>query len=244
MEQNRLQRRLAEGDPLWPPQLALASSIALHLALSQKVTLGPRWLVPAIEALLLAALVVVAPVRAAEHEKAARRLALTVIGVVSLANLVSLILLIHYLVSGGHTGGRQLIESGGLLWLTNVLLFSVWYWEMDRGGPVHRHLDPDAPVDFQFPQMENPQFAPAGWRPGYADYLYTSLTNATAFSPTDVMPLTQTAKLVMAIQSVSALLTIGLVIARAVNCLGWGRGGAAREPPRRPLPLPQPTRTE
>jgi hypothetical protein len=220
MEQNRLQRRLAEGDPLWPPQLALASSIALHLALSQKVTFGPRWLVPAIEALLLAALVVVAPARAAEHVKATRRLALTVIGVVSLANVVSLILLIHYLVSGGHTGGRQLIESGGLLWVTNVLLFSVWYWEMDAGGPAARHLNPDGFADFAFPQDDNRDLALPGWRPGYFDYFYTSLTNATAFSPTDTMPLTQSAKAVMALQSVSALLTIGLVISRAVNILG------------------------
>ena len=101
-----------------------------------------------------------------------------------------------------------------------MLLFSVWYWEMDRGGPVVRHLDPKALPDFQFPQMENPGLAPPGWRPGFVDYLYVSLTNATAFSPTDTMPLTQTAKLVMGVQSVAALVTVGLVVARAVNILG------------------------
>jgi hypothetical protein len=91
---------------------------------------------------------------------------------------------------------------------------------MDRGGPVARLEHPDAIPDFQFPQMENPQFAPKGWRPGFLDYLYTSLTNATAFSPTDTMPLTQTAKIVMGVQGVSALVTVGLVVARAVNILG------------------------
>jgi hypothetical protein len=139
---------------------------------------------------------------------------------VSLASLVSLGLLVHFLINGGHAGGHRLILSGAVLWATNVLLFAVWYWEMDRGGPVARFLGPHPLHDFQFPQLENPQLAPSDWRPGFLDYLYTSLTNATAFSPTDTMPLTQTAKLVMGLQSTSALLTVGLVIARAVNILG------------------------
>ena len=142
------------------------------------------------------------------------------IGLVSLTNVVSLGLLVHFLINGGKAGGHSLILSGVVLWATNVLLFAVWYWEMDRGGPVARFEDPAALADFQFPQMENPQLAPAGWRPGFVDYLYTSLTNATAFSPTDTMPLTQTAKIVMGVQSVAALLTVGLVVARAVNILG------------------------
>ena len=142
------------------------------------------------------------------------------IGLVSLANVVSLALLVHYLVRGGKAGGHQLILSGIVLWATNVLLFAVWYWEMDRGGPVLRFRRPEILPDFQFPQMENPELAPRGWRPGFLDYLYTSLTNATAFSPTDTMPLTQTAKAVMGLQGVAALVTIGLVVARAVNILG------------------------
>ncbi|MDX6665310.1 MAG: hypothetical protein QOG68_1516, partial [Solirubrobacteraceae bacterium] len=177
-------------------------------------------LMPVVEAVLLVALIVVAPSRASRHEAGRRTFALVVIGFVSLANIVSLVLLVHYLVGGGNVPGHQLILSGLLLWATNVLVFAVWFWEMDRGGPVVRHLDPAAQPDFQFPQMENPQLAPPNWRPGFGDYLYTSLTNAMAFSPTDVMPLTQTAKLVMAVQSAAALATIGLVIARAVNILG------------------------
>jgi hypothetical protein len=219
VEAERLRARLEQGDPLWPAQLSVAAAIALNLALTEKVTIGPTWLLPSVEGALLAVLVIIAPSRAATHSPRIRRFALGVIGLVSLANIASLALLVHYLVNGGKAGGHALILSGVVLWGTNVLLFSVWYWEMDRGGPQVRFLDPKALPDFQFPQMENPGLAPPGWRPGFVDYLYVSLTNATAFSPTDTMPLTQTAKLVMAVQSIAALATVGLVVARAVNIL-------------------------
>jgi hypothetical protein len=219
-EAARVSARLERGDPYWPAQLAVAAAVALNLVLSERVTVGPTWLLPSVEVVLLVALVVVAPVRATAHSRGRRRFSLAVIGVVSLANAVSLGLLVHYLINGGRAGGHELIVSGAVLWATNVLLFAVWYWELDRGGPVARFVDPDMPPDFQFPQMENAQFAVKGWRPGFGDYLYTSLTNATAFSPTDTMPLTLTAKLVMSVQSVTALLTLGLVVARAVNILG------------------------
>jgi hypothetical protein len=221
MEREHLAERLTHGDPLWPAQLTVAVAILLNLGLSEKVTVGPTWLLPAIEGVLLAALIAVARGRVTQHRAGRRRFALVVIGLVSVANVISLALLAHFLVAGGHVRGRPLIGSGALLWLNNVLLFGVWYWEMDRGGPMQRHTNPDAPIDFQFPQMENPQFAFGGrrWRPGFVDYLYTSLTNATAFSPTDTMPLTSSAKLVMGLQSTSALVTVGLVVARAVNIL-------------------------
>jgi hypothetical protein len=216
----RMRKRFERGDPFWPAQLTVAVAIGLGLALSPDVIVGPPWLLPSVEAVLLVALVVVAPMRATEHSRVRRRLALAVIGIVSLTNVASLGLLVHYLVNGGNAGGHALIVSGVVLWATNVLVFSVWYWELDRGGPVARFLDPDPLPDFQFPQMENPQLAPKGWRPLFVDYLYTSLTNASAFSPTDTMPLTPRAKTIMGIQSVSALLTVGLVVARAVNILG------------------------
>jgi len=220
LEAERLRARLEQGDPFWPAQLAVAAAIALNLALADRVTVGPTWLLPSVEGALLVALVIISPSRAATHSPRIRRFALAVIGLVSLANIASLGLLVHYLVNGGKVGGHELILSVVVLWGTNVLLFSVWYWEMDRGGPVLRFLDPKALPDFQFPQMENPGLAPPGWRPGFVDYLYVSLTNATAFSPTDTMPLTQTAKLVMSVQSIAALVTVGLVVARAVNILG------------------------
>jgi NADH:ubiquinone oxidoreductase subunit K len=215
----RVRDRIEHGDPFWPAQVAIAAAIGLNFVLTKRVTIGPRYLLPSVELLLLVALIVVAPRRATKHSQRRRRLALFVIGFVSLTNVVSLGLLVHYLLKGGKAGGEPLILSGTILWITNVLLFSVWYWEFDRGGPVERFQQAHGLPDFQFPQMENPQFAPLDWRPGFGDYLYTSLTNATAFSPTDTMPLTQIAKLMMGIQSVSALVTIGLVVARAVNIL-------------------------
>jgi uncharacterized membrane protein len=220
MEAERVRDRVENGDPFWPSQLAVALAIALNLTLPSNLTIGPRWVLPAVEGVLLVVLVIVAPARATEQAPGRRRFALAVIGLVSVTNLVSLGLLVHFLINGGQVAGHTLVLSGFELWGTNVLLFAVWYWELDRGGPVERFQNRDALADFQFPQMENPNLAPPRWRPGFFDYLYTSLTNATAFSPTDTMPLTHTAKAVMAMQSLAALTTIGLVFARAVNILG------------------------
>jgi uncharacterized membrane protein len=220
LETDRVRDRIEHGDPYWPAQLAVGLAIVLNLSLASQITIGPRWLLPGVEGILLVALVVIAPARATVHRVGDRRLALSVIGLVSLVNVVLLARLVDRLINGGDVGGRSLILSGAVLWVTNVLLFAVWYWEMDRGGPVARYENASALVDFQFPQMDSPDLAPKGWRPGFLDYLYLSLTNSTAFSPTDTMPLTHTAKIVMAIQSITALLTVGLVIARAVNILG------------------------
>jgi hypothetical protein len=212
-------RRLERGDPHWPAQLALALIIVLQLTLADQVSAGPTWLGPVAEAVLLAVLIVVSPARATKEAPGRRALSMALIAVVGAINLVSLGLLVHYLVQGGPAHGDALIFSGTKLLLTNVLLFGVWFWELDRGGPVARYGDTDAHPDFLFPQMDDPQFAPKGWRPGFFDYLYLSLTNANAFSPTDTMPLTHTAKAIMAVESVSSLVTIGLVLARAVNIL-------------------------
>jgi uncharacterized membrane protein len=218
-EVERVRDRVEHGDPFWPAQLAVAVAIALNFGLAARLAVGPRWLLPGVELALLVALVIVVPRRATEHSRGRRSFALGLIALVSLTSVVSLGLLVHYLINGGAVGGHKLIMSGVLLWATNVLLFAVWYWEMDRGGPVNRFLE-DLHPDFLFPQMDSPDHAPKGWRPSFLDYLYTSLTNATAFSPTDTMPLTQTAKLVMAMQSITALTTIALVVSRAVNILG------------------------
>ena len=222
-ELHRLNRRVKEGDPLWPAQLAVAIAIALHLTLSDKLVIGPKWLIPAVEGLLLLTLIVIAPKRISHSRwRHQRGLLWTILGLVTLTYLVSLGLLVHYLVTGGKVGGHALIGSGVVLWVTNVLLFSVVYWDLDRGGPLDR-FEKDRPwPDFQFPQMDDPKFTPMGdkWQPSFLDYLYTSLTNATAFSPTDTMPITETAKVLMGIQGTAAIVTVGLVVARAVNILG------------------------
>ncbi len=221
-ELGALNRRIREGDPLWPAQVAVGLAIVLHLTLSDKLVIGPKWLIPAVEGVLLATLIVLAPARASGIRGRHRRALLFVIlGLVTLTYLVSLGLLVHYLVTGGNAGGRALIGSGLVLWVTNVLLFAVVYFELDRGGPLARFERRKSWPDFQFPQMENPEFTPLGtrWMPSFLDYLYMSLTNATAFSPTDTMPLTQLAKVLMGTQGTAAIVTVGLVVARAVNIL-------------------------
>jgi hypothetical protein len=214
-----LRGRLERVDPFWAPQLVAAGPILLDLALSRRVTLRPVWLLPALEGLVLIALIAASPHPRMRHTPLRRRLSIGLIGLVSVVNSISLIALCHLLLSGQHTGGRALIGSGMLLWVTNVLLFGLWYWQLDRGGPVARAAEPQPLPDFLFPQMTDPRYAPADWSPGLTDYLYTSFTNATAFSPTDTMPLTATAKWLMTAQSLTALVTIGLVVARAVNIL-------------------------
>ena len=212
-------RSLARHDPFWAPQLVVAGAILLDLALPEKLTLGPTWLLPGLEGLALLALVVASPHPRMRHSPLRRRTAIGLIGLVSAANIVSLIQLCDHLLHGGKANGRELILSGIVLWVTNVLLFGLWYWELDRGGPLARALEPQPVPDFLFVQMTEPKWAPANWKPGLVDYLYTSFTNATAFSPTDTMPLTPTAKWLMSAQALTALVTIGLVVARAVNIL-------------------------
>jgi hypothetical protein len=146
--------------------------------------------------------------------------ALTLVLLATLANLVAVGLLTHYLITGGHARGADLISGGLVIWCTNLLLFAVWYWELDRGGPVPpRDGHPPLAPDFLFPQMTDEKYAAPGWKPHFEDYLYVSLTNQTAFSPTDTMPLTARVKLLMGVQGVASLITVGIIVARAVNIL-------------------------
>jgi uncharacterized membrane protein len=176
-------------------------------------------LVPALEGVLLIGLSMATP-RQLEHEhRTRRRTAIALTALVSAANIFSLVALSSRLLHHNVSNGHALIVSGMLIWLTNFLIFSLWYWEIDRGGPGRRAAGHDGPPDFLFPQMSDDHIEPLYWRPQFVDYLYVSLTNATAFSPTDTMPLTPMAKLVMGVQSIVSLVTIGLVVSRAVNIL-------------------------
>jgi uncharacterized membrane protein len=210
--------------PFWGPQLVILAAIVIDFTLPDRlVPYGPTWLLPALEALLLVGLVIASPQSHRRHSPARRRFALALIAVVSAANAVSLLELVRFLLqpAGPHPAsiGHELILAGSGLWITNVLLFGIWYWELDRGGPLARRLGERDQPDFLFVQMDKPEFAPNGWLPGLVDYLYLSLTNATAFSPTDTMPLTPMAKWLMSGQSLVSLVTVGLVVARAVNIL-------------------------
>ena len=154
------------------------------------------------------------------RETAAHRAAsLTLVAVVSAANVASLVLLVHSLLNGVQRAGAELFFAAMQIWLTNVIVFGLWYWELDRGGPSARCRTSHREPDFLFPQMTTPAAAPPNWAPRFLDYLYVAFTNATAFSPTDTMPMTTWAKILMAIQSLTSLITVALVAGRAVNVL-------------------------
>jgi uncharacterized membrane protein len=207
------------AESMWPVHAAVFVAIALQLLLPTRVTAGPPWLLPAIEGALLAALVIALPNRVEAEDHRRRTMSMALTGLISAVNIASLVLLCNELLASSSPGGRALIAAGALIWLTNVLIFGLWYWETDRGGPGRRAAGHDAPPDLLFSQMNDDRIEPSNWRPRFIDYLYVSLTNATAFSPTDTMPLTPMAKSIMGLQSLVSLVTIGLVIARAVNVL-------------------------
>lgn len=211
----------AAPEPFWPAQATVLAAIALQLTLPERLTVGPFWLIPGLEGALLVGMFLATP-RQLEHEHTRRRrAALGLTAFVSAANIYSLGALTHYLLHhhGMPIKGQELIVSGMLIWLTNFLIFALWYWEMDRGGPGKRAAGHDQTPDFLFPQMSDDRIEPLHWRPQFIDYLYVSLTNATAFSPTDTMPLTPMAKSIMGVQSLVSLVTIGLIVSRAVNIL-------------------------
>lgn len=209
----------AASEPFWPAQITILAAIGLQLALPKRLTAGPSWLIPALEGALLVGMFMATP-RQLEHEHPRRRrVALGLTAFVSAANIFSLVELTHLLLHRNVENGRELIVSGVLIWLTNFLIFALWYWEMDRGGPGRRAAGHDGAPDFLFPQMSDDRIEPLQWRPKFLDYLYVSLTNATAFSPTDTMPLTAMAKSIMGVQALVSVVTIGLVVSRAVNIL-------------------------
>ena len=204
----------------WPPRLAILAAIVLYLLLPDRLIPGPRYVVPGIEAGVLLVLSTTTPHRSGGEQGSRKRwLAMGLVAIISAGNLINLGLLLHELLHGRVNNGRELIFSSVAIWLTNVIVFGLWYWELDRGGPGARH-DPDhRRPDFLFPQMTTPGAAPPDWAPSFVDYVYVSFTNATAFSPTDSMPLTPAAKALMTAQSAASLLTVALVAARAVNIL-------------------------
>ncbi len=206
-------------EPAWPAQAAVLAAIALQLLMPQRVAAGPKWLLPALEAALLITFVVVTPRQLEGPHPRRRVLAVGMVSFVSAANIVSLALLSHDLLHHNVSNGRGLIGAGVLIWLTNVLIFGIWFWETDRGGPGQRAAGRDGPPAFLFPQMADDRIEPVDWRPQFIDYLYVSLTNSTAFSPTDTMPLTPYAKSIMGLQSLVSLVTVGLVVARSVNII-------------------------
>jgi uncharacterized membrane protein len=213
-------RRVTRGERRWASSAAVLAVVAIQFALPQRLAVHPRWLMPALELALLVALAVSDPGRIENRSRGYRSLGFALMAAIGGANVYAMLRLVRGLVRGteGASAGTLLL-TGGAIWLTNVIVFGLLYWELDRGGPGARAQgDRDVP-DFLFVQMQSPELAPPHWEPTFLDYFYLSFTNSTAFSPTDVMPVTRWAKMLMLTQSAVSLLTVVLVVARAVNIL-------------------------
>jgi uncharacterized membrane protein len=210
------------GESRLPPALALLAFLALNVALRiwlpHAGAVRVPWLVPAVEAVLLVILLGIDPSSDRLRVRRLHRVALALVSVLVVAALWATVLLVNDLIHGTGVANNatKLLAEGGITWLGNNLAFALLYWLIDGGGPRAR-TGRAIPVDFAFTQQMNPELAPPGWRPVFLDYLHLGFTNATAFSPTDVMPLTHRAKYTMLVQSTVALALFGLIVARAVN---------------------------
>lgn len=213
--------RPTRGERRWPITLSVMAAIVLQILLPPHVTDWlPRALLPALEGALLIGLTVADPVRVERGGTLMRAATIILIFLVTIANAASAVLLIRAILEGkAGNSAAPLFATGASIWATNVIAFGLWYWEFDRGGPIPRAQGTMREPDFMFPQMSSPELAPSDWEPQFVDYLYMSFTNATAFSPTDVMPLARWAKLTMLVQSAVSLAIAALVVARAVNIL-------------------------
>lgn len=219
----------------WYARASVVVVVALQLLIiNHEFFVGPRWLFPSIEAMLLIPLSFATAWtqwsardartdehwrHVAERRRWVRRLAIALTALVSFTNLASLVALVGELLRGKLTvAGQSLLLDAMNIWGTNVIAFALWFWNLDRGGPALCHVNSTGAGDFLFPQMTQPDLR-SDWSPGFMDYFYLSFTNATAFSPTDTMPLSVRAKMLMLIESAVSLLTLALVAARAVNIL-------------------------
>jgi uncharacterized membrane protein len=213
--------RHTRGERRWPITLSVVAAIVLQFLLPARFTEPlPPYLMPSLEVALLIGLSIANPVRIERRGPVVRAASIVLIALITLANVVSAVLLIRAILDGKAGGSAApLFATGASIWATNVVAFALWYWEFDRGGPEPRAQGTRRHPDLMFPQMTSPQLAPADWEPQFVDYLYLAFTNATAFSPTDVMPLARWAKLTMLVQSAVSLAVGALVIARAVNIL-------------------------
>jgi hypothetical protein len=219
------------GEARLPSALVVVAAIALYALLPEQLILGPRLVIPVLEAVLLAALIVVNPRRMTRDNRWERVAALSLVGLIAVTNTAALILLLRQLVSTGDDRAVELLVAAGQVWLTNVIVYGLAYWELDRGGPVARTHVPRHQLtraDFRFPQDEDHDTIDevragsskvSDWVPAIVDYLYVSLSNSSAFSPTDTMPLSTRAKILMGIESTSALVISVLVIAKGVGSL-------------------------
>jgi uncharacterized membrane protein len=206
----------------WSVRLAGVAVVLLQVALINELAVGHRWLAPVLELIILIALSIITA-RSQDRARTRQletRLVLALITVITVANALALIRLIQALLAGSVHNGRSLLVDALNVWSTNVIVFALWYWILDRGGPAMHALDRGGSPEFAFPQPTTADNAGKEETiPGFIDYLFLSFTASTAFSPTDTLPLSRRMKMLMMAQAMSSLLTIALVAARAVNIL-------------------------
>ena len=225
-------KRVANSEPRWHASIAILIALVLYVTLPPKFTFGPFWLFPLLVLGLLTPLAVTAPFRK-QDTLLARGAALALIAILTLFNIVAVALLvaqlIHPSVNHRPETGPELLISGVQIWVMNILIFALWYWELDSNGPLEREKIKDASEfpdpDFQFPQMMNSGLGAAmcvqtGWKPLFIDYVYLAFNTATALSPADTFPLSRLAKLLMMTESAISLATIAVIVSRSINILG------------------------
>ncbi len=210
---------LKTHDPLWHMHLGVVAVIGLQLLTNTSfLPVHKGWLVAA-ESLLLILLVALTTEGYHQVSQARRNIAVFLISIIAIINIISLATLLNALWFGDTTiSGRSLLLNGMVIYFTNILAFALWYWELDGNGPDSRTAG-QARRDFLFPQMVHSHYAGDYWLPGFVDYLYLSTTNVTNFAPADSQPLTHRAKILMMLQSLVAVVTVVLVLARAISIL-------------------------
>ena len=214
---------LRPGDPenRWPVVVAILVAVGIQHSIPAQYTVVPRWPLVIMELLLLVVLLLINPLRLSRQTTIGRWTSLVLTAAITVDNTASAVILAKRILSGEISNDAAVLLGGGAgIFVTNVIAFGIWYWELDRGGPFVRRAGGPPYPDFLFPQMSDPDKARPDWHPKFVDYLYVSFTNVVAFSPTDTMPLARWAKGMMTIQSLVSMTTIALVIARAVNVLG------------------------
>ena len=214
-------RRATAGERRWWVAVGVLAIIVLQLLLPDRFTVQPHYVLQVVELICLVVMVIAHPERMSDRPPRIRYLAMVFTGLIAAVNFSSLVLLVHQITDGDHIPPVQLLVGGGEIWLTNALVFAIWYWETDRGGPAARAHGGARLPDLLFPQMTDDEYA-RDWEPEFFDYLFVSYTNSTAFSPTDTMPMSRWMKLLFLFQSAVSLATVALVAARAVNVLPNG----------------------
>jgi uncharacterized membrane protein len=211
-------RRRTDGEQRWWVALALLAAVILQMLLPDEFVLHPRYVLPVVELLALVALVVSHPERMSRRTRGVRTASQLLLALVAANTAISVGLLVHRITDGSHIQAIELLVGGAEIWLTNAIVFGLWYWEYDRGGPASRALGLAETPDLLFPQLTDPKLG-LDWEPIVLDYLFVSYTNSTAFSPTDTVPLSRWAKVLFMLQSAISLVTVALIAARAVNIL-------------------------